>query len=366
MKIGVNARLLSKAYTGIGQYTKNLFKELASLDAENEYILVVAEKVNIRFPKNVRLVVIPEKKLPGAGLRKTWWEQVALRKFFKKEKVDIAWFTYPSNFWADSWYRKGIKTVVTVHDCIPWTSRHYRTGALSKLYHSKTKRAVAKADIVFTVSGTSKEEIERICKVPEKKIHVIYNDAGDTYKNPVDSKFAAEVLERFSLKAEKYLLYVGGYDTRKNVEFLINESLSLDLYPLVLVGGKLFKGKLYKSFDEGSGEIIKTGFLEEQTIAALYSRCFAFVHLSKQEGFNIPLLEAANCGAPLIISDIAVHREVAEDKAIFVSLEKKGGLAEAIKNLETNREKYIELSRALAKRYSWKKYAKIVKDVICS
>ena len=141
MKIGVNARLLIKPFTGIGQYTKNMFKELAKIDTEDRYILVVPEKLPeslVRvFPQNVEIVVLPEKRLPGAGARKTWWEQVQLPEYFLKEKVDLAFYTYPSNPWSQDWYKKSIKTVVVVHDCVPWMHKNYRKSILSKLYHVK-------------------------------------------------------------------------------------------------------------------------------------------------------------------------------------------------------------------------------------
>ncbi len=360
MKIGVNARLLTKPFTGIGQYTFNLFRELAVLDGENEYILVVPEKVSSKgFSKNVRMEVLKEKKFPSAGMRKTWWEQISLPEFFEKEKVDTAFFPYPSNPWTKDWYKKGIKTVVTVHDCIPWKCGEYRRGLLSKMYHAQTRKAVKRADLVLTVSEASKKDVEKICGA--KKVEVVYNDAGDDYK--VD-EYDDDVLGDFNLKKGQFFVYCGGFDKRKNVSFLVDEFLSGDFdIPLVLVGGKLFKDKLYSSFDELADErVIKTGFLETENVAALYHSCAAFVHFSKDEGFNIPLLEAANCGAPLVLSDIAVHREVAGDSALFVDLKKGAGLA-AMKKILKDREEFSKKSKSLAEKYSWKKSAEKVLDL---
>ncbi|MEK7672766.1 MAG: glycosyltransferase family 1 protein [Patescibacteria group bacterium] len=377
MKIGVNARLLTRPFTGIGQYTKNLFKELAKLDLSNQYILVVPEqvesKIAAQFSKNVEIKILPEKKLPSAGMRKTWWEQIQLPKFFKEKKVDLAFYTYPSNPWAQDWYKNGIKTVVTVHDCIPWMNKHYRPGVLSKMYHAQGKKAVAKADLVLTVSGESMKDIVEVCRVDKKKIEVLYNDADDVYKEIPHERSVKEALERFSLKKDKFFLYVGGYDERKNVAYLLREFEKFhedfrDI-PLVLAGGKLFKNKLYASLDENDlGNVVRTGFLSETELAILYRNCTAFINLSKHEGFNIPILEAANCGAPIILSDIAVHREVAENAAIFVDIKKEGMAFEAMKKMVSHevREKFSKNSEELAKKYSWKKYAKILKDMLLS
>ncbi len=378
MKIGVNTRLLAKPFTGIGQYTRNLFRELAEIDSTTKYILVVPENLPDDmariFPDNVEIKVLKERKIGTAGMRKTWWEQIQIPEFFQKEKIDLAFFTYPSNPWTKDWYKKGIKTVVTVHDCIPWMHKQYRKGLLSRIYHAQTKKAVGLADLIFTVSGSSKEDIEKCCKVDGKEIEVIYNDVSEVYKEPPNKEFAKEVLSRFSLKNGRFFLYVGGYDERKNVNFLVEEYLRFAAkhkgLPLVLAGGKLFQNKLYKSFDklQNLGNIVKTGFLKEEELACLYGHCLAFVNLSKHEGFNLPILEAANCGAAMILSDIPVHREVSEDAAMFVDISKDGEVVLAMEAMvdEKNKKDFSGKSFLLARKYSQKKYAQMVKDMLHS
>lgn len=366
--------MLTRPFTGIGQYTRNLLAEVARQDAETQYVLVVPEEISPQlareFPKNVEIKMLKEKYFPGAGMRKTWWEQIQVPEFFLKQKIDIAFFTYPSNPWTKDWYKKGLKTVVTVHDCIPWMNKNYRKGLLSKLYHAQTRKAVAKADLVFTVSGSSKEDIEKVCKVAPAKIEVVYNDVSPVYKVESHPAFVTEVLCRFSLRKGKYFLYVGGYDERKNVNFLVEEFLKFSEehrgMPLVLAGGKLFKDKLYKSFDklENLGNIVKTGFLSEEELACLYQNCLAFVNLSKYEGFNLTILEATNSGAAMILSDIPVQREVAEDSAKFVKNDVVGAMEEMLN--EKKREEWREKALKLARKYSWKKYAQMVKNMLHS
>jgi glycosyltransferase involved in cell wall biosynthesis len=367
MKIGVNARLLTKPFTGIGQYTKNLFTELGEMEEENEYILVVPEKVDAYFPKNVCVKVVEEKRVGTSGMKKTWWEQVTVPDFFISQGVDAAFFTYPCNPWSKDWYKGDIKTFVTVHDCIPWTNKDYRKGLLSKLYHAQTKKAIKMADKIFTVSESSKKDIADVCGVDSRKIIVAYNGASDVYKKPVDSDVLRKVLLRFGLKRGKFALYVGGYDKRKNVPLLAKAygeffKKHKDI-PLVLAGDCLFGGKLYDSVDENF--IVKTGFLSEENLAALYSSCAVFINLSSQEGFNIPLMEAANCGSPIILSDTFVHREIAEDAAIFVDLS-SGGIVSAIeKALDSGKsENLTKKLKNLSGKYSWKNCAMIIKEAL--
>ena len=97
----------------------------------------------------------------------------------------------------------------------------------------------------------------------------------------------------------------------------------------VLVGGKSMPSPLYKTFDyltkikEGDrlklhkGKLLFTGFVSEENLPALYQSSLFFVSLSLQEGCNLPLLEALASQVPAIVSDIAIHREMAGDKALF-------------------------------------------------
>jgi glycosyltransferase involved in cell wall biosynthesis len=373
MKIGINGRFLLKPYTGIGQYTENIVKEVAMLDDQNEYIVVVPEKIDSQnFPKNVHLKVLPEKKKGGAGLTKTYWEQIQLPDYFKMEKVDIAFFPYPSNPWANDWYKKNIKTIVTVHDCIPWINKNYRGGFASRMYNSFSKKSVKKADVILTVSKTSKKAIEKCCLVEPNKIKIIQNDAGEVFKQKPSEKFSESILEKYGLKKRHFYLYVGGYDHRKNLRYLIEEFEKVEDKEtpfLVLVGGKVHKNKLYSIYDEiESSEIVKTGFIDSEEMAVLYHHCMALVHFSKEEGFNIPLVEAANCGAPLVISNIEIHREVAGDAALYVDIQHKGAGKLAMEKIlkPEIREQYSLRSLELAKKYSWKRSAKKFKDVLFS
>ena len=372
MKIGINGRFLNKPFTGIGQYTKNLFKELAKIDSENEYIFVVTESlpkslVN-SFTKNVKILVLPEGRIGSAGMKKTWWEQIQLPELFLKEKCELVVYPYPSNPWTKDWYKKDIKTVVTVHDCIPWTNKNYQRGILSRMYHAQSKKAVGLADFVLTVSEASKKEIEKICAVKSSKIKVIYNDADEAYKTSSKSG----ILKKFNLKSGKYFIYAGGYDERKNVKYLMSEFAEFqktneDIF-LVLAGGKIVNQKLYGSFDGDNKNIIKTGFLESEDLGFLYKNSIAFVHMSKEEGFNIPLIEAVNCGTALILSDIKVHREIADGSAIFVNTKSDEALVKSLEKVmrEKVKKEFVKKSSLLAKKYSWKKSAKKLKDMLSS
>jgi len=169
---------------------------------------------------------------------------------------------------------------------------------------------------------------------------------------------------------------VGGYDKRKNVSLLL-EIFNRYISPkyevdLVLVGGKLRNSPLYSSFDcltdnpnrprieARLGGVKSLGFLPDEELAAVYQDCLCFLHLSKKEGFNIPIVEAAESGAPIVLSDTEVHREIASDGAEYVDLKDKEAISRTLKKMVTStefRKELIEKSSRLKGKYTWEKAA---------
>jgi len=351
MKIGVNAGFLNQPYTGIGQYTRFLFDELSKIDHENKYILAKSKSF----------------KAPFAGFKKTYWEQVKLPKIFRQ--VDLIHHPYPCNSWLGS----KIPQIITIHDTIPWDMPEYRKSLLSKLYHSQTKRAAKKADLIITVSEVSKKDIVRNLQIDPNKIKVVYNAAAPIFSQK--NLRSPEILKKHKL-TKPYILYVGGYDERKNVKLLLeiyNKYISPNHeVDLVMIGEKLHDQDLYNSFDtltennnkptleSRKGGVKLLSFLPDEELTAIYQNCSCFCHLSKKEGFNIPIVEAIESGAPIVLSDTEVHREIAKDAADFVDLKSNEDVAKTLQRVITDsayRVALAEKSASMKGHYTWRKSA---------
>jgi glycosyltransferase involved in cell wall biosynthesis len=363
VKIGINARFLPQPYTGIGKYSYNLLKALSELDPVNEYYLFTNELVELPLPENFK-----EKSFSSASLRKANWEQVLVPQEMKKWKMDIAHFLYPGSPSRSL----GIPTIVTVHDMIPWRLPEYNTRLRSKLYHFNAKRALKKANHIITVSEFSKKELEEITKIQGKNISV----------TPLAAPVATNdgMPPGLNLR-RKFLIYVGGYDSRKNIPVLMRayQKFIANYYPidLVLVGGK---GKGLEQFftDEFTekvagrfpvkpkGSMILTEPLLDNELVALYKQAMALVHPSYYEGFNLPLVEAMDKGLPLVVADIPVNREVAADAGHFVNPENEDtfgiGLHEFLNNPHLQKS-LAENARKRAQDFDWAKTARQTLDV---
>ncbi len=361
MKIGINARFLTQPYTGTGQYTRLLLSALARLDSANEYFLFTPELVEWNLPDHFHQLRILEKPSYSLSLQKAHWEHVLVPQEMKKWKIDLAHFLYPSNPWA----RLPFPTIVTVHDVIPWIFPAYRTRWRSKLYQFYARHALKKADHVITPSHFSKKEIVSTLKVKEKNITVIPHGVP-----PAFPTLGPTVPLR-----RPFLLYVGGYDERKNVPRLIQAFLKYlaheTAFDLILVGGKK-KGLESLITDEYAprvsatipvqpkGHIIFTDQLDARELDILYHQATLLVHPSLYEGFNLPVLEAMAAGLPVAAADIPVNREVTGEHAVFFDPLSIDSIGQTLRSLLANapfQKILAQDAREKAREYRWEKSA---------
>lgn len=382
MKIGINGRFLLKPYTGIGRYTRNLLSEMAKQFSETLFVVVVPGKMptdnifsaELDDAKNIKIKVLEEKMWGSAGIKKTYWEQVQVPAFFAKENVDLMHFPYPCN----PWIRKKIPTVVTVHDTIPWVMPEYRKSFLTRLYQDRCKNAVKRADKIITVSESSKNDICETCKVKPEKIRVIHNAVKESFKIRLTPEERSERIAKYGITPDKpFILYTGGFDSRKNVKMVVDvfiEKIAPEYdVDLVLAGGKSLETALYDSFDDltklqnntsfksNKGKIVATGFIEETDLPALYQSAFAFINLSKKEGFNLPLLEALISRIPVIVSNLPVHHEVAGENAIFCKCDDRNCVIYHLKKLIDDTayyQKQKQKAESAEFEFSWETSAK--------
>jgi glycosyltransferase involved in cell wall biosynthesis len=197
--------------------------------------------------------------------------------------------------------------VVTLHDlaALKRRSEHLRTGLRLRLRHLAVQRAArvivpteALAD--DAVAGLGLER-ERIVVIPE---------AADSMMYPRPSQEVDAARERFALP-ERYLLWVGGLqhpDPSKAVAKLAATPREL---PLVLVGPN-------RPWAHELPDVILTGHVSDEHLAAIYSGAHALVLPSEHEGFGLPAVEALACGTPVVACEVPALREVLDRRATFV------------------------------------------------
>ena len=223
------------------------------------------------------------------------------------------------------------------------------------------------ADKVLTVSEWSKQDIQKIFKLPSERIVVTYEAPEDIYRPLDKNKCAMKLDQKFGIK-DKFVLYLGGFGPRKNISSLINAFFALkgDIDPEIKL---VIVGKPGRDFEElnllvealGIGErVIFPGFAPVEDLPLFYNAASVFVYPSIYEGFGLPPLEAMACGTPTITSSVSSIPEVVGDGAILTNPFNSLELAEKMFEVLTNEDLallYTVKGLKRANEFTWQKTA---------
>jgi glycosyltransferase involved in cell wall biosynthesis len=270
--------------------------------------------------------------------------------------------------------RKKTRSIVTIYDLSYVYFNQFSTPKLKKYFNKLVPRSIRSASHIVTISENSKHEIMEYYKVSEEKIAVVNPAVDHTVFKPRPQEVSSNAAEKYKI-SKPYILSVCTLEPRKNLIGVLNafEQLPEDIksrYCLVLVGGKgWLDGELEAKFNKLSAKysLIRTGYVPDEDLPALYSGASVFVYPSFYEGFGMPPLEAMACGVPVITSDNSSLPEVVGGAGIMVSANDTPALAHQIERVLTDK-KLAGSMRAKgleqAKKFTWDKSALKLIDVI--
>ncbi|QZY56509.1 glycosyltransferase family 4 protein [Crassaminicella profunda] len=364
MKIGIDARIAKwHIGSGLGNYTKNMIKNLKAIDHENEYILFTSTKEEkygwFRSENEV-----------SSGKIKEFWKLIYESKWENQPQVDI-FHNMTNGIGVPS--KGDYKLVITIKDMIPYVMPKTVNEQHLEYVLKYTPKVIEKADKIITTSNHSKKDIERYFHLPKEKVSVIYY-APDKIFRPLEKNKAKEIIkEKYGIK-NKFILYVGGFSSRKNIERLIRAFHMIhnefeEEYKLVILGDtSLTYESLNKLVKELSIEekVIFTGFVEKKTILYFYNGCEAFVYPSLYEGFSLPPLEAAACGVPIITSKVSSIPEIMGNCCIYINPYDVINIAQTIYDTIIDKDLRMKLSQQSlkhSKKYSWKRTSEEIVEV---
>jgi glycosyltransferase involved in cell wall biosynthesis len=346
LRIGVDARELLGAATGVGRYLGELLRRWMSRPDANRrrFVLYAPEALSLPLPPNTA-----EMRAIGKG-RGTWWEQTSLRRAVRNDRLHV--------FFAPA-YTAPIGTpaplAVTIHDISFVAHPEWFRAREGLRRRWLTRRAAHMADVVFTDSEFSRGELERRLRVQSSRIQVI--------PPGVTPRHAASAVPR-----EPMVLYVGSLFNRRRLPDLIEAfakaTVDLPLARLVIVGDdRTWPRQDLGAVATACGVDARTElrrYVSDEELAALYSRATVFAFLSEYEGFGMTPLEALSAGTPPVVLDTPVAREVCGDAAVFVRRGDVSGTANAIRRMLTDPGAAAPIlagAPAVLERYSWDRAA---------
>jgi glycosyltransferase involved in cell wall biosynthesis len=203
--------------------------------------------------------------------------------------------------------RRGCPQIVTLHDLVALKrpAEYLRTGVRFRLRYLAAQRA---ARVIVPTEAVAGDVVARL-RIDRARIAVVA-EAPASAMRPRPASEVSAVRSRYRLPTD-YLLWVGGLehpDPRKRVAALAAAPRSL---PLVLVGKT-------RPWAHELPDVLLTGQVPDDELAALYSGARALVLPSDDEGFGLPAVEALACGTPVVACDVPALREVLGERATFV------------------------------------------------
>lgn len=337
MRIVVNGWFHDQLTTGSGQYLAALAGWLPRVGAGHEFILVEsAHRRAGELPDAPYRATSPRstargpQAIPGSpaarsvrvrtpfdrlsrNLAKLWFEQVSFPRACRRLGADVAFVPY----WGSPWWRP-CPVVVTVHDLIPLLLPLYRGGPLQRAYTRLVGRTARRAHAVLTDSAASRRDIVARLGIPAERVHAIHLAADPRFRPVTDPAELARVRARYALPAGPFLLYLGGFDARKNVARtlaayaqLVGRGGDAGGGVKLVLAGRLPEADTAFTPDPrrvaaelGLGAHTHfTGWVDEADKPALYSLALGVVFASEYEGFGLPIVEAMGCAvAPADLS----------------------------------------------------------------
>lgn len=260
-----------------------------------------------------------------------------------------------------------IKKFITVHDVIPAVRPDLLINSNKAPFQKQIQqfKELSNKEIIFTVSEYSKNDLCNFNKnIDPANVHVTPLAASENFKRAAENDIQ-QIRQKLKIPNHaNYVLSTLTSDPKKNMPFviaafeelLISEKLD-DLY-LVLFGS-LKTADL--SFLNNlpihiKSKVILPGYVNDEEVSALHSGAFCFCFPSLYEGFGIPVLEAMQCGAPVITSNVSSLPEIAGDAAILIDPLDKDALCQSFLNIYKDpnlRQSLATMGIQQAKKFSW-------------
>ena len=340
MRVAIEAASLGLSSGGLARYTGELSLALARCFPDDEYFLCSDQP--FRMPPG-GASNLKRGGGPRNSMERRWWLWGMAREMGRlgADLVHGPDFAVP--------YIPRRPSVLTLHDLSPWMKAGWRPAAQRVRRRTPMLLELGIATMVVTPGeAVRKQAIERFRLRPERV--VVVPEAAASWFRPVPAA-----------PATPYFLFVGTLEPRKNLPALVEAWREVRRhYPVELVLARRRRADFAALAEEPGLRIL--GEVPDEALPQLYSGALAFVYPSLYEGFGLPVLEAMQCGACVIVSRAVA--EAAGDAAVYAETPQE--LAQAMREVVARPEWRAEMgARSLnrAREFSWERTAQMTHQV---
>lgn len=244
-----------------------------------------------------------------------------------------------------------------------------RYGMLYSHFQAGLPR-VKSMNLLLAISETTRQDAIRCMELEPWQIVNISSGVSESFRK-VRIEDEAGLLRRYGL-GQRFVMYTGGNDWRKNHEGLIeawarlDEALRSDCQLAIVcempAQEKLRLLQLASHLGMKPGELVLTGFVPDEDLVALYNLTTLFVFPSLYEGFGLPIVEAMRCGAPVIGGDNSSIREIIQREEALFDASNRDSMAAALErglSDEGFRQHLRDWGAKRGRDFSWKRSAEL-------
>ena len=366
LHIAINGWFAAQPHTGSGRYLRQLLSALLREEANLRLSLILPPGQNPPLDLPAEIDVIPTRG-PGGAFGKLIFEQHSFPARVADCGADLAHVPY----WGPP-LRCPVPLICTVHDVLALVLPQYRRHLRQRFYVALVSAAARGADLLLTDSEAAAADIREHLAIPATRIRTIPIAADRSFHPRATADEGQSLRQRYDLPPDRFILYLGGYDYHKQVRLLL-EAYSYvaraldDEVPLVLAGKRPPKRRRGEPPDLPTladelgiaDQVHWPGPIAESDLPALYRQATIFAFPSMYEGFGLMLLEAMQCGTPVVANNIVVFRELADDAAFLTdNAREMGGAMLAILNQPPLRDSLRNRGLARATHFSWRTVAR--------
>lgn len=318
MRIVIDARPFIRPLVGIGNVLLCFLKSLQKHKELDIYVLLPREmdkSISFKAEENVHIITCP---LWFNNMPRFIWFFIKVPLMLRKIKPDLL-FSPITNI--PYFIPSKVKKLVIVHDVVNIEYKQTMTLSNRLFNWAVFKRAIKKSDLLWANSYYTKSKIEQY--FPNRKSKDIFVgcavDRSTFHPIKISEKEKDALKKKYNIK-NKFILFVGSLEPRKNLQYLLKLMPKLSNYDiqLLVVGGKGWKNSNLKDIIENTESIrsstIFAGYITNEELVKLYNIANCYVSTSINEGFGMPQLEAMLCGCPVVTSHNSAMIEVAEGR----------------------------------------------------
>lgn len=373
---------------GVGRYSHALFSGLIAEAQQHDIFVHLAN----HLPVPVRLDGLPMSRvlrspsLPAWGTNRDFrggeqdtLDALALSSFIAPAKADIIHVSHVFEGFSErvalpstSQRVAGQIISATLYDLIPllFQNHYFQDEGFRKWYMARIAW-LRQADLLLAISESSRQDAIALLSIEPWRIVTIHGGISSHFFPPPDRQaLRRELANRYCLR-ERFVLYTGGDDHRKNIlgaitgYAAVQPELRRNCQLVIVCAMSDHRRQMYLDKAQSAGllpeDVVITGFVPEEDLVAFYGTCDLFVFPSLYEGLGLPVLEAMACGAPVLGGNNSSVRELIVRPDALFDADSASSIGEAICNALSQPgfiENLRDYSLQRAKDFSWQVTAK--------